>query len=57
MAPSKKFLANGEKGRIKVGSEVTCEGRGRGCLVKFTAEEDERVKKNQIEMQIVRWPS
>lgn len=32
MASSKNFLANGEKGRIKVVSEVTCEGGGRDVL-------------------------
>lgn len=53
MASSKKFLAKGEKGRIKVGSEVMCDEGGKGCLMKFMLNKEKRVKKNQIETQIL----
>lgn len=53
MASSKKIFGKRWKRKNQgwVGGHVW--GREKGCLVKFTAKEDERAKKNQIEMQIL----
>lgn len=53
MASSKNFLANGEKGGIKVGSEVTCVERGEGMSYEVHAEQRQESEKIQIETQIL----